>query len=411
MAYETPRTSKSVDSVTKTWSNMSQVELDQYLAYDNVDADDQQLVTIPARTIKRKQGVIKRKSKLLHFSDLTVSLHKIEKGELKFRRPCPPLPGNIYHLRDDAFLELSIRMSAAFGSTVSPLLNSVIEAPNCSCGLYRDLLDTLPYTKFSSALEEAQDEMTDYFRHLFNDNIASQYIARLPRLRKLHSTMIAFKGVGFLRFLNFISYTALAIYHYYDVTYAITLFLVHLENCFTPLMDTTTTETTTIKSDDPLSDFKISPACQGFIILAPPSTGKTQFIRSLPFGFIDTDWLNSKAIDADPSIMTKLVREGFSIITNRWEWRQWNVPIYYIKPHDLKQSLNLKNSRREAGFERAKTEYLSSIRKVKPKILDRQQWFDKYDGVEEKCQVIALRATQSLIHGFSILTDLFLSNK
>lgn len=70
--------------------------------------------------------------------------------------------------------------------------------------------------------------------------------------------------------------------------------------------------------------------CPGIIVCAPPGTGKSHFVESTGHFMLDTDIFDHHTLDRKPQIIRDLVSSGFSIVTNRWEYKefsQWAICV------------------------------------------------------------------------------------
>lgn len=411
---------KSTDVVTSNWCGMSWEEIDEYLDYDpNAPLTDQ--LNTQLRTCKPNKG---RLQQIERFKS-TIKKDRLHVKYIKDKRPYTfPINVNpdirnvdkledlIEHFRHIqtvdkvSTLKKSIyaKTSIVFGSnTVSPLLSSLASKIDSPCNMLKTSRLTHSGESIDSMLDDATYELEQVYRSvIICGNI---FKLQLRRLRRLHSKLISFANVGFLRFITYVVNQLLCLQNVCPPQ-AISVLkrsLLLLESSFHD----------EVQQDDPLSDFPLYATCPGLFLLAPPGTGKTQFTMSCPLGLIDTDWINSKLLDQKPEIMDKLIRNGFSLISNRWEWTKIvSTPVIYIKPKDLVSSLRRKGiipSELIATFETNKHLYVKeryqSNYKVKPS-QNFKLWSEAYE-ITPNVVTIALSEAECFIHGFVKLLDYF----
>lgn len=410
MAEKLLRTEKSVDTVVGTWSNMSQAELDVYLNYSNADSKAVGIVRVPTSSNKRISGRVRHSPGKIHIADRTIAVDSIKLTN-KYRKPCAPHLDKI-QIIDDAFFDLRVRTRVALGLTASPILNSILCEPSCGCGLYTEITpDDLIDPHLTQLLLDVEMEIKRLAIRLFNNTITANDITGLPRLRRLHTKLETFNGKGFLKMLTLITHVILSCKNLdCYVERIVIMFLIRLENCYRDIINKNQNKDHEHVVDDPLSGFDLPASHKGFIILAPPGTGKSQFLKGLPFGIIDTDWIQTQSMDTNQKLMHILVDAGFSIITNRWEWAEWNLPVYFMQPHD---KLRAQRKREEVtrSFETSDKAHIRargvSFRQNRIKDPDP---YVHFKGADETVTTIALNEDQSLIHGFSMLIDYFLTS-
>lgn len=159
----------------------------------------------------------------------------------------------------------------------------------------------------------------------------------------------------------------------------------------------------------------------GLIFLSPPGMGKTLFQLTHPFGYLDTDNLNSEAIDADPTIIDCLVQNGLTVVTNRWEYQKWNQFKIAIFPPNIQKTMERKGfifSDSALAEEMAKRK-IDHKRKMKNrsgshqtrKHPDGRDWVKAYASVKASCDIYIESDTfQAGFEQFQLLC-LNLSNK
>lgn len=152
--------------------------------------------------------------------------------------------------------------------------------------------------------------------------------------------------------------------------------------------------------------------CPGLVIIAPPGIGKTHFQSSFPYGFLDLDNLTPEPMDSNPEIVDALVNSGFSVITNRWEWRKWKSSKVAIFPYDLKRSLNSKNIYDDETYRRvlaSKRKYFTDrdgARIARDEIPhtrgDLREWLNAYLNIDKSRDILFIRA-KTFSEGYSKL--------
>lgn len=80
----------------------------------------------------------------------------------------------------------------------------------------------------------------------------------------------------------------------------------------------------------------------GHVMVCPPGVGKTTTELLYSFGYLDTDFLNKSVLVENPHFVDNLVKAGFSLFSNLWNWKQFTVKTFGILPNDLKASLESK---------------------------------------------------------------------
>lgn len=74
------------------------------------------------------------------------------------------------------------------------------------------------------------------------------------------------------------------------------------------------------------------------ILVCPPGCGKTSLELRYAFGYLDTDFLLPPG-PCNPAVVDAFVSNGFSIITNRWEYRLFRSPVLTVFQEDISSSL------------------------------------------------------------------------
>lgn len=137
---------------------------------------------------------------------------------------------------------------------------------------------------------------------------------------------------------------------------------------------------------------------KGHYIISPPGTGKTFHNHLWSLGLIDTDGLNGAVLDKKPTILNDLLKAGFSIVSNRWDWKVIDTPVYIgPKTEDLERHLI------KEGFRKDFDPMIDKVRKnvkeffkknrprkdpgepIPPKGIrgDLTEWLKAYEGVAD----------------------------
>lgn len=74
----------------------------------------------------------------------------------------------------------------------------------------------------------------------------------------------------------------------------------------------------------------VGATCPGHFIVAPPNSGKTWVNTFSNLLYVDTDDLNCERLNARPDIIKNLLRCGFSIMSNTWEWKLYTQEFQVI---------------------------------------------------------------------------------
>lgn len=165
------------------------------------------------------------------------------------------------------------------------------------------------------------DEMDALFESVTSGTF--RYTSSRPSLRRLFKKLNCMKGKDFRDLESLLAGLSYDVYSNGGISANVITLLAVLESCF--------------------AKAEVSYSTPGFVIVAPPGTGKTKLASQFGFGFIDTDCISSSKLDADPTIMNRMLNCGFSFVTNRWEHKIWNHPYtFYVTPKDIEASLEYK---------------------------------------------------------------------
>lgn len=137
---------------------------------------------------------------------------------------------------------------------------------------------------------------------------------------------------------------------------------------------------------------------KGHYIISPPGTGKTFHNHMWSLGLIDTDGLNSLTLDKKPTILNDLLKAGFSIISNRWEWNVIDTPVYIgPKMEDLEKHLINEGFRKDFDpmVDKVRKNVKEFFKKNRSKLKpgepiphkgirgDLEKWMKAYEGVSD----------------------------
>lgn len=395
-------TPKSADAAEipkcQNWMGMTWEEIDKYLGYE-FDASLTERLKRLARSHRKVQLTKPKKSgkyvkaqcnRVAVNVPIVTGLVKTDKKSSPSRKETIP-PRAIYGS------DIGLKTALTFGATVSPLLNSIINRTEERKSRFpaRPVILKMWY--------DCKQEIELFHRCLIRAKID---FSLFPRLRSLHSKCLSFRNAGFLRFMTALANVLLAVdRNTTEVGLVVVDYFASLEEVFVRCM----TEVPPVADNSHLE--------RGVVIVAPPGTGKTQFTNMFPVGFLDTDWINAKDMDATPAIMETLVACGFSFLTNRWEWKTWSFPFYYVAPHDLEASLIRKrgipsanpglaalNAAKKAEIRNRKGKQYVGTSSVVP-----DEWRHVYDGITEVAEItFYLTHSQSLLHAYGELLNLSL---
>lgn len=300
--------------------------------------DVQQIVNFRAKRDVKRSALLKfqkREYKIKKLSADVVALRDRVQRRTTFRafsqhKDCFDATTGVQIPRDS---DLSTNLSYEYlHRHPSPIFTSLTTPPKCMHGKNWPNLITIPfYGKLIDSLKNIQRELEDKTFSLVDFNF--YYILRLRNFYKSISHMT---DTALIKFIMLI------------------LLQLHDNHaCFSHLV-------TILDRIQRSFDNNPVKMCPGIIICAPPGTGKTHFVDATGHFMLDTDFFNHADLDSNINIVRNLVNSGFSLVTNRWEYKEfseWAVCILIC----LQEIRRFSNYGKQGIFE--KFQELSDIRR------------------------------------------------
>lgn len=160
----------------------------------------------------------------------------------------------------------------------------------------------------------------------------------------------------------------------------------------------------------------ITPGCEGFVLSVPPNMGKSRLCHTYLLGLLDTDLINGDLIDKDPMIIERLVKSGFVIISNRWEFKKWNVTKFLLRSKDLKSILDegyecyvdylgVREMKKEqkTQLERMGVRFKQRIRK--PKLIKVDDWVRAYSERDANASFVMLIENSNIEKFYNVVLN------
>lgn len=411
---------KSSDEVIITsWMNMSPDEIDAYLNYDIDSNLSQKIDIIRSKPLRRCRLAIPMMYKA-NDSNIYVPLNGKRKNSYKLSGPSVKIksPGkleyNIESLRNVrrktnnprvATSDINIKVGILYGcDTFSPIVASFSGKIDNKFQIPEKFRDADLLTLISTVRRELALVLELF---VSGGNVFSHH---MRQLRYLHTRLLSFREKGFMHFLTFIVHMMQNLINQNAKEFVpniIIQLMYFIETSFhgTENLRQVLEEDNTAQTD-------------GHFFLAPPGTGKTQFLAAVQLGMLDTDWFSSKLITEHPAIIDNLLHFGFSMVSNRWEYDQLKHPVVCIQSNDINRGLFMKQrvaKEKLDQFEADKRAFLSERYKERYLVKslyakrDASDWIKAYSQIDEVCAVIVLDTDQCFIHGFNKVLDFYIS--
>lgn len=135
----------------------------------------------------------------------------------------------------------------------------------------------------------------------------------------------------------------------------------------------------------------------GLLFIAPPGMGKTTTQLVYPYGMLDTDNLNDEALDQDPTIVDRLVQNGLTVVTSRFEYKRWSSFKIAAFPYDLISTMKKKGfcftedelSETIAARNAMRRKQLKKpiFQRIQRKHPDGRRWVEAYKDVKSYCDL------------------------
>lgn len=408
---------KSSDGVKLTsWMDMTVSQIDEYLNYDfdsslktNISVVQHQQrrrcrLTIPlvrkSSDSRALEYCLNNKRKalvqpiehhdILHAERLQPNIESLSKLVRKSNNP------------RTLCSDINVKAGLLFGcDTVSPYVGYLAGKIENDFQIPKHLFDQQANRLIDAVYSDLE---TLYYLYAQGKNI---FTFPMRKLRYLHTRLNSFKDKGFMHFLTFLVHMMqnLSNQNAMNVPSLLCQLIQRIELAFGT------------KDLGLLLNESCPALIDGHFFLAPPGTGKTQFLIATQLGMLDTDWFSSKLIDENVQILDNLLTLGFSIVSNRWEYDQLKHPVVCIQSNDINRGLFMKTNRVKKELDKFEADKKNFLQSKYQEAYNRcslyskrnpDEWVQAYSKIENVCAVVVLDHNQSFIHGFSKVLDYYI---